>query len=77
MASELVVPLEGCLRFLDAEDELLPAFGFAEKVDVPGIASFPEPELVPFVVAWPFRVLTPDALSLPAAGAPLLLLLLL
>lgn len=66
------VPLAGCLRFRDAVDPPLPAFGLAEKVDVPGIASLEVVEpLVPFTGAWPRRVLPAGVFSCSANGEPL------
>jgi len=58
----------GCFRFFDTEIPL-PACGLAEKLEVPGMASFPDAvAFEPLVVTCVLRVLTPVILSLSAGG---------
>lgn len=69
-----VAALEGCLRFLGPLEGPLLSSGFAEKDDVPGIASlFGDDECVPFAAAALFRELEDDAFS-PSVLEPLAML---
>jgi hypothetical protein len=68
------VELAGCLRFLDELEDPAPSSGFAEKEDVPGIASLAAAALGPFTAVRLFREFDDDGAFSPSVLTPLVAL---
>lgn len=68
------VELAGCLRFLDEPEDPPESSGFAEKEDVPGIASLAVAALGPLAAVRLFREFDDDEAFSPSGLTPLVVL---